>query len=100
MLFGIIWMLTRFVPRDFLEDLIMSELFIPSEILNPEPVTYECKWSGEWSPIPGCAIETDVDYKGRNLNSNTARDADRQPDAHTCQAFCRASGNRGAIRCT
>ena len=58
----------------------------------PDPVSYECQWSGEWSPVPGCAIEVDVDYQGSNLNSGgNARGADRQPSAHACQAFCRAN---------
>ena len=66
-------------------------------VAAPEPeeaVSYECQWSGDWSPIPGCAIEVDVNYAGLNLNQATAKEADRQPDAHACQAFCRASNAR------
>ena len=65
-------------------------------------ISYDCQWSGEWSPVPGCAIEVDVNYEGDNLNGGDvrARGSDRQPDAHACQAFCRASNTRGAIQYT
>ena len=68
----------------------------------PEAISYDCQWSGDWSPVPGCAIEADVDYEGDNLNGGPvlARGSDRQPDAHACQAFCRASNTRGAIQYT
>ena len=61
---------------------------------KPEPVSYECQWSGDWSPVPGCAIEVDVNYLGGNLNTGDAQGAHRQKDAYACQAFCRSRSNK------
>ena len=61
---------------------------------KPEPVSYECQWSGDWSPVPGCAIEVDVNYLGSNLYMGNANGALRQKDAYACQAFCRSRGNK------
>ena len=60
---------------------------------KPDPVSYQCQWNGDWSPVPGCAIEVDVSYSGTNLNEADGKGADRQKDAHACQALCRARNN-------
>ena len=60
---------------------------------KPEPVSYECQWSGDWQPVPGCAIEVDVSYSGTSLNLADGKGADRQKDAYACQALCRARNN-------
>ena len=67
--------------------------FFPIKDYKADPVSYECQWSGDWSPIPGCAIEVDISYSGINLNQADAKGADRQKDAHACQALCRSRNN-------
>ena len=69
--------------------------YFPYHIIDykPDPVSYQCQWNGDWSPIPGCAIEVDISYSGANLNQADAKGADRQKDAHACQALCRSRNN-------
>ena len=73
-----------------------KQSYIPISLIidyKPDPVSYHCQWSGDWSPIPGCAIEVDISYSGTNLNQADAKGADRQKDAHACQALCRSRNN-------